>query len=138
MHEDFSSKHMGETSGVLLQQFLVVFTRKLINIDLQPSHWIIIQHIPSASCVIETQNTFCYQYHASESIKQTAQASLDKLDFLTIQQDSIFAETKKKFIEGWISASCKSDHNFAISEAKKKTFTGRHYVHNRVVVVHKA
>ena len=51
MHENFSCKHMVETSGVLLKDLFVVFAWKLVHKNLQPSYWIIFQNITSTSCI---------------------------------------------------------------------------------------
>ena len=50
MHEDLSSKHVGEASRIVLNNFLVVFIGKIVNKDFQPPHWIIFKHVSSAAC----------------------------------------------------------------------------------------
>lgn len=52
MHEDLSSKHVVEASGVLLKDLLVVFAWELIHINFQLSNWIIFQYVTSTSCII--------------------------------------------------------------------------------------
>jgi hypothetical protein len=41
MHEYLSSKHVVQAPRVLLQQFLVVFAGKIIDIDLEPPNRVI-------------------------------------------------------------------------------------------------
>ena len=52
MHEDLSSKHVVQAPRVLLQQFLVVFAREIIDKDLEPPNRVIFQHIASTSCIL--------------------------------------------------------------------------------------
>jgi hypothetical protein len=56
MHKDLSCKHVGEASRILLQNFLVVFTRKLIHKNLQTSHRIVLQDITSTTYTQCNQN----------------------------------------------------------------------------------
>ena len=52
VHEDLSSKHVVQAPRVLLQQFLVVFAREIIDKDLEPPNRVIFQHIASTSCIL--------------------------------------------------------------------------------------
>lgn len=78
VHKYLSCKHVSETSRIFLKDLLVVLARKLVDINFQSPHRIIIKNITSTSYIHKSQNhQTCFAQQNSSTLIRMSKTLLE-------------------------------------------------------------